>query len=360
MIFIVIISLSILVLIHELGHFLTAKFFGVKVEEFGFGFPPRIFGKKIGETVYSLNLLPFGGFVKIFGEDGEIRSKNSTNTHSDKIRELGLSGNFSAQPIWKRSVIVLAGIFMNVILGWLILSGVFMVGSPEHLMLNDVIKNSPAEIAGLKLGDIVLEAKSGNIVFKDPIKSEDFVPFVKSNVGGIFEVKILRDKQFLDFKILGRENPPPGEGALGVSLVDIGFPKENFFLGLWSGLNKTLMMLKLMLFSFFQLFSQIFIHPEIVGSITGPVGIYSIATQAGSLGIIYFLELIALISLNLAVLNFLPFPALDGGRFLFFLIEKIKGTPLSSRFQMIANTVGFVFLVGLMLIVTVQDVLKLM
>jgi len=355
MIFIVIISLSVLVLIHELGHFLSAKFFGVKVEEFGFGFPPRVFGKKIGETVYSLNLLPFGGFVKIFGEDGSERKKSTTTMTMTTIAK----DSFSFQPIWKRSVIVLAGIFMNIILGWLILSGVFTIGSPEHLMLNDVVKNSPAEIAGIKLGDIVLEVKNDDSVLKDPVKSEQFVSLVKNNPSSVFELKILRDKQTLDFKVLGRENPPAGEGALGVSLTDIGFPRENLFLSLWDGLKRTLQMLKLMLFSFVQLFTQIFINPEIVGSITGPVGIYSVATQAGSLGFIYFFELIALISLNLAVLNFLPFPALDGGRFLFFLIEKIKGTPLSLKFQTIANTAGFVFLVGLMLIVTVQDVIKL-
>src|SRR3989344_6074893 len=204
MIFIVIISLSVLVLIHELGHFLSAKFFGVKVEEFGFGFPPRVFGKKIGETVYSLNLLPFGGFVKIFGEDGSERKKSTTTMTMTTIAK----DSSSFQPIWKRSVIVLAGIFMNIILGWLILSGVFTIGSPEHLMLNDVVKNSPAEIAGIKLGDIVLEVKNDDSVLKDPVKSEQFVSLVKNNPSSVFELKILRDKQTLDFKVLGRENPP--------------------------------------------------------------------------------------------------------------------------------------------------------
>lgn len=352
MILIVIISLSILVLIHELGHFLTAKFFGVKVEEFGFGFPPRLFGKKIGETVYSFNLLPFGGFVKIFGEDGEIKPESANLS-------LSANNNFSAQPIWKRSLIVLAGIFMNIILGWLLFSSILMVGSPEHLLINSVAKNSPAETQGVKVGDIISEAQYGEIILKDPIKSDEFVSLIKNNADGVFYLKILRGKNLINVSVTGRENPPVGEGSLGVSLTEIGFPKENLIVSLWEGMKKTALMLYLMFASFVQLFSQIFIHPAIVETITGPVGIYSLATEASSLGFVYLFELIALISLNLAVLNFLPFPALDGGRFLFFLIEKIKGSPLSLKFQNIANTAGFIFLVSLMLIVTVQDVLKL-
>jgi regulator of sigma E protease len=343
-IFLVIVSLSVLIFVHELGHFATAKFFKVKVEEFGFGFPPRIWGKKKGETIYSINLLPFGGFVRIFGEDA--------------VESLGLR-SFNGQTFWKRSAIVLAGVFMNIVLGWLVLSIVFMFGSPQHLMLSDVQADSPAAKAEMKGGDIVLEAGYLGQVLKDPIESQAFVDLSKSAEGQPIALKVQRGGDIKDIGVTGRVNPPAGQGSLGIGLVEVGFPAESFFSALATGFTVTISTIGMIAFSFFNFFSKLFVTPQILDTVSGPVGIFVIANQAGSLGIIYLLQLMAIISLNLAVLNLIPFPALDGGRFLFFLIEKLKGSPVSLKFQRVVNTAGFAFLIIIMVLVTIQDVGKI-
>jgi len=346
-ILIVIVSLSILILVHELGHFLLAKFFGVKVEEFGLGFPPRLWGKKIGETVYSLNLLLFGGFVKIFGEEGESETPS-------------LSGRrFTDQPIWRRGVIVLAGIFMNLVLGWLVLSVVFMLGSPSHLMVADVAPDSPASGAGLSRGDFILGISRAGKILSDPLKASDFIEFMKDVKGEQVLLKVQHQGAVKEVEVAGRQNPPAGQGPLGVSLIEAGFPAEPFFKSIGTAFTTTIKTTGLIVVAFVNLFGKIFVSPEVLETVSGPVGIFALASQAGSMGLVYLLQLMALISLNLAVLNFIPFPALDGGRFLFLILEKIKGSPISPKFQRVVNTVGFAFLIVLMVIVTVRDISRL-
>ncbi len=341
----VIVGLSLLILVHEFGHFLAAKLSGVKVEEFGLGFPPRLFGKKIGETVYSVNLLPFGGYVKIFGEDGSEETKRD-----DK--------SFSNQPISRRSAIILAGVLMNVILGWFILSLVFTIGAPEHLMVAEVASGSPAAEAKLKSGDVILEARAGEVL-GDPVKSAAFVDLVESAPGEI-SLKLKRGKDVYDTTLAPRKNPPAGQGPIGVSLVEIGFPAEPFFESFYRGLTATFQTLGLVAVGLWTFFSRLFVSPEVLETVAGPVGIFALSAQAGYLGLVYLFQLLAFISLNLAVLNLIPFPALDGGRFLLLIIEKIKGKPISRRFQIVVNAAGFVFLITLMLIVTWRDVGRLL
>jgi len=344
-ILIVVISLSILILAHEFGHFLAAKAFGVRVDEFGLGFPPRMLGKKIGETTYSANLLPFGGFVKIYGEDGEDEKKDR---------------NFVSQPFLKKSAIILAGVFMNIVLGWLVLSIIFMIGAPEHLMISAVQSGSPADTAGLKESDVILSARFAEKVLSDPIKSDDFISLVKSAEGKVMEIKIKRGEETFDFSLKGRLNPPLGQGSLGLNLSEIGFKRESIFKSFGKGLETSWLTLKLVVVGFIDFFSKIFVSPKVMQTITGPVGIFKIAAESGTLGIIYVFELMAFISLNLAVLNLFPFPALDGGRFLFLVIEKIKGSPLPKRFQLIVNAVGFAALIFLMIAVTIQDITRIL
>ncbi len=349
----VIVGLSVLILVHEFGHFLAAKIFGIKVEEFGLGFPPRLFGKKIGETVYSVNLLPFGGFVKIFGEDGPDP-------------EGGLSGrapaggprSFAREPVWRRAVVVLAGVFMNVVLGWLVLSFVFGLGAPAHLMIAEVAPASPAAAADLRSGDVVLEARAGEVILRDPVQSAALAEFVKVAAGEV-DLKIKRGRGVFDVKLTPREEPPAGEGPLGVSLVDIGFPAESFGRSFVRGFTATVETLKLVAVGFWNFITRLFVSPEVLETVAGPVGIFALSAQAGYLGLVYLFQLLAFISLNLAVLNLIPFPALDGGRFLMLIFEKIKGKPIPRRLQMAVNAVGFIFLIVLMLIVTWQDVSRL-
>ena len=344
-IFLVIISLSILILVHELGHFLTAKFFGVEVEEFGLGFPPRLFSKRFGKTTYSINFLPFGGFVKISGEDGS--------------EKLPTERSFVSQPVWRRSAIILSGVFMNVFLGWLILSIVFFVGAPEHLLIADVAPDSPAFSANLKGGDVILEAEHKGQRLSDPIKSKDLINLVNQSPGGLFFLKVIRDKEVIEISISGREIPPEGQGSLGVSLIDVGFTPEPFFRSFAKGFINTFTMLGLIAVGFFDFFVKVFVSPDVIKTIAGPVGIFTLSTQAGSLGLVYLFQLMAFISLNLVILNLIPFPALDGGRFLFLIIEKIKGSPISRRIQLVLNAAGFIALIILMVLVTIGDVSKL-
>lgn len=356
-ILIVFISLSILILVHELGHFLTAKFFGVRVDEFGIGFPPKIIGKKIGGTIYSVNLLPFGGFVKIFGEDGNEKNNNNNNDNNATISNRNV--NFNDISVWKRSLVLLAGVIMNVILGWVVLSIVFMVGASQHLAISGVQPDSPAALANLKDGDIILFAEHGNLKLNDPVGVNDFIALVKSVGSDKMNLQIQRGQEKLDISLNGRINPPEGQGSLGVSLTEIGFPKESFFKSLIKGAENTYITFKLVLFGFINFLSKVFVAPKVLETVTGPVGIFTLAAQAGSLGWVYLLQLMALISINLAVLNLIPFPALDGGRFLFLLIEKIKGSPISKRVQIIVNASGFALLILLMVLVTIQDVGRL-
>lgn len=339
----VVIFLSALILVHELGHFLAAKLFSVKVEEFGFGFPPKIIGKKIGETVYSLNLLPFGGFVKITGENGE--ETNSQNKH-----------NFSNQLAWKKSVIILSGIIMNIALAWFMIFTTLSIGIQKHLVITDISANSPAATSELKPGDIILEVKGSSAQLTDPINSKNFINFTKKSSGEKINLIVKRGNNISPKTLLVRENPPSGEGPIGVAIFDAGkdsvpFPQsvsettkivgENLFM-----VGKSLL----------NLIINIFINPSITKNVTGPIGIFNMATETGKMGVIYLAELMSLISLNLAVLNLMPFPALDGGRLLFIIIEKIKGKKISFKTQAITNTIGFIILLALMALVTFRDI----
>jgi regulator of sigma E protease len=342
----VIIGLSLLILVHELGHFFVAKMFGIRVDEFGFGYPPRLFSKKYGETEYSINALPFGGFVKIYGED-----ETKVNASSSDFKR-----SFAYQSWLKRSAVLLAGVFMNIVLAFVLLSLVFMVGAPKYMGVASVADGSPAEEAGLEGGDIILEASVGEDLLSSPISTDKFIEFVNNHKGENINLTIQRDNETFKEELLARKNPPAGEGSIGIALVDMGIEKQGFFGAIWQGMKTTGQLLKGIAIGFYNIITGIFTNPDIVENIAGPVGIFVITKQAGSIGLIYLVQLIAIISLNLVIINLLPFPALDGGRFLFILIEKIKGSPVSNKFQMAANAFGFILLILLMIIVTIKDI----
>ena len=337
----VIIALSLLILIHELGHFLSARMFKVRVEEFGIGFPPKLFSRKKGETEYSVNALPFGGFVRIFGENAE--------EGDDSPR------SFSIQPAWKRAIILSAGVIANVVLGWMIFVVVFSLGVPFHPVISGVSENSPADVQGIEAGDIILEASSASLA-KEDMRVDDFIQFVGLNKGEEISLTVQRSGDVLSFDLVPRMNPPEGEGSLGIELTEIGAEAVPFPESLIVGAKETWRILDVVVGSFVFLLTNVFTNPEIVKGIAGPVGIVSVANQASQLNVMYFLQLMAIISLNLVILNLIPFPALDGGRLLMLLIEKIKGSPVSARVQMGINGVGFFILILLMVVVTIQDI----
>lgn len=350
-----IIILGVLVFVHELGHFLTAKKLGIKVEEFGFGFPPRLFGVKKGETVYSLNWIPLGGFVKIFGEDGEDKK----SAHS-----------FAAKPVWQRAVVLLAGVTMNVVLAAALLSWGYMIGLPwsvddsqavnnARVQITQVAVASPAEQAGLKVGDVILGAVAAGGRLDQAAKVGDVQNFIDQNKGQEVLLLIKRGSAEWQVKIVPRVETPPSEGAMGVGLArvsEISFP---WYRAIWEGAKETFGLIWLIIYSLGSLIWQFFSSGRTPGDVLGPVGIFSITGQAAQMGFIYLLQLTALLSVNLAIVNVLPFPALDGGRVLFLIIEKIKGSPVSQAVEKAVHTAGFAFLILLMIVITLKDIARL-
>lgn len=348
-IILVVIGLSVLILGHEAGHFFAAKAFGLKVDEFGIGFPPRMaaWRPKGGETEYSINWLPFGGFVRISGERGEFEGISpegerpaAVATEEDKKRL------FFSQPAWKKSVILLAGVFMNFVLGWLLIAVVFMVGVPQTVVISQVEAGSPAAAAGLQAGDIV----------KGYTDSQSFIDYIDANKGRPVTFTVIRNDKDITVTATPRTNVPPDQGALGVALEQGGAARENFASALWDGLQDAAIVTWLTLQAFFELLKQLFTHASIPSDIVGPVGIVSIAEETGQIGLAYLLQFLGVISINLMIVNCIPFPALDGGRFLMTLIEKVKGSAIPYKVEAWVNGIGFALLLALMIAITVRDI----
>jgi regulator of sigma E protease len=362
----VIIGLSALILLHEAGHFFCSKIFGLKVEEFGIGFPPRIFAWRSiknkgtphetrGETEYSVNWLPFGGFVKIAGENGEFSleeelannaSEKSEGTGTAQVDEKRL---FYHQPAWKKSIILLAGVFMNFIIGWLLISFALTVSAPKALIISDIEPSSPAAAAGFAQGDVI----------KNFSNSDDFIAFVNAHRGQTITVDILRESKELNINVVPRVITGTNEGAIGVYLEDAGHAGENVFAALWDGLKSAGTIAWLTIVAFGRLVQQLFLHGSLLTGVVGPVGIFGVAEETGKIGATYFIQFLGIISVNLAVVNLIPFPAVDGGRFLMTVIEKIKGSPVPEKVEGWVNGLGFAFLLILMVLLTIRDVVHL-
>ncbi len=341
------IVLSVLVLIHELGHFTAAKLFGVKVLEFGFGFPPRIFGIKKGETIYSINALPIGGFVRLFGEEGE-----------DVTAKSELNRAFFKKPPFQKLIIILAGVIMNFTLAVLIISyiftqGVYVPGSKVYVA--SVLKNSPAQNVGILKEDRIVEI--GNVKINS---SSDLISSTKKFAGQSVQIKIERgeQKKEMKFNVVPRKNPPKGEGALGVSVTDLEFKKYSVFQAPFYGTIESMKLSYLTLRGVIDIFVRLIRFSEVPKEVAGPVGIARLVGQAVDYGFMAVLQLMGLLSLNLAVINVLPFPALDGGRLVFVLIEMVTGKRVNPKFESMVNTIGFAILIGLIVLITRNDILR--
>ncbi len=331
-----IIFLALILLAHELGHFLLAKLSKVEVEEFGFGFPPRIVAKKFGETTYSLNWLPLGGFNKIKEE------------------------SFDRQPAGRRMLILIGGILANVILGWLFFSVVFMIGSKSLVMISDLSPNSPAALAGLQKNDEVISVAFQKEILNTPFSSQQFIDFVGAHKGETITLKISGASKTMDFQITSPKNPPACEGSLGVVIVDAGLPAKSFGQSFVEAFKITGQVIWLTFVSIYHLITQAFSKPEVLSALTGPVGAIALAGQVGKIGFSYLLQIMAFLSLGFAAFNILPFPGLDGGHLLFILIEKLKGSPVSARIRSYANAFGLSLLLLLMVFVTIKDIKSLL
>lgn len=362
-----ILILGLLIFVHEFGHFISAKKLGMKVEEFGFGFPPRIFGIKKGETLYSINLIPLGGFVRIYGEQREKDEKNKKKRGRPKKDKRA----FYAKPAWKRAIVLSMGVIMNLVLAGILLSFVHGLGVPTiiekgmeekadniQLQVLAIAMDSPAKETGLKIGDTISKIKIQDKEFQVK-ESEDVQEVVARYTGEQITLIIKRGDEIVEKEITPRISPPEGEGPMGIALAKVGLVKYPWYSSIWQGFKTAGQLTITFVSLFYQLFKNLLLTGHLIGEIAGPVGIASLTHQMTKLGLVYVLQFTALFSINLAILNILPFPALDGGRLLFLAIEKIKGSPIKAKTEQLVNGLGFAILIALMILITFKDIVKL-
>lgn len=358
--FVFFIILSILVFIHELGHFVVARWVGVTVEEFGFGLPPRIVGKKFGKTVYSLNWLPIGGFVKLAGEDDEDHKSQISMTKSQK-KHL-----FWARSKKERAAILLAGVAMNFILAvgittYLLTQGVHEPSGRVHV--EKVLPQSPAQLAGLLQGDIIREVfKYPNVKLVVPPKVTSpkiLIDYVKIHAGEEIGLTILRNGTHLTVHLVPRKDYPKGQGPMGVAISDLEMKSYGWDQAPWMAFRINLERARDMLASLGSLVFRLVTLQPFRADVAGPIGIAQVTGEAVKYGVKAVLEFMSILSLNLAVLNVLPIPALDGGRLLFVFIEKIIGRRVRPAFERSTHQIGMIVLFALILLVSINDILRL-
>lgn len=379
--------LSILVFIHEAGHFVAAKRSGIKVEEFGFGLPPRAWGIKRGETIYSINWLPFGGFVKLYGEDEAGAGKVTIKASKKNAEKADTSRAFFAQPLQNRIIVVVAGVFMNLVLAivlyYIILANsgftariplVFdhqFVGANQSvqsaLFVGSVAKASPAEQAGITTEDRIIAYDALPITDVDVFKQ-----YIDGKRGKAINLTLLnKQDQERVVNVAPRITIPPGEGPIGIGFAGDVFktailtyetPVQQAFSGVIQTYNIGTYSFEVFGKIVAQSFEKRNIAPVSEG-VAGPIGIGRIVNDilgiGGQRAFFALLEFMALLSLNLAVVNILPFPALDGGRLLFLVIEGLTRKRVNPKVEQYANTVGMAFLLGLILLITYNDLLKI-
>lgn len=349
-IIIFILILGVVIFVHELGHFVLAKRAGAKVEEFGFGFPPRLFSIKKGETIYSINLIPLGGFVKIFGEAGEEENNPKS---------------FANKSLWTKAKIISAGVIMNFLLAIILLIIGNSIGIPtvvdggaDHvrdlkIQIISVSKGSPAEEADLRIGDEIL-----NVDGKEVEEIKEVQDYIKAKAGSETMLVIKRGDTELKKKVIPRLSPPEGEGVLGVGLVKTGIISYPFYKSIWKGIESAFYITFAIVVAFFNLIKNLIIYRTVTAELSGPVGIAVMTGQVAEMGLVYLLQFTAILNINLAIINILPFPALDGGRLLFLAIARLKGKPVSKKIENIIHTIGFALLILLMLWVTFKDIVR--
>ncbi len=362
-----VIALLVLVVIHELGHFFTAKLFGVKVEEFGIGYPPR--ARKLFTwkgTLFTLNWLPLGGYVKIFGEESPSADDAVAVAEYSKA-------SFSHKPFWQRGTIIVAGVLANVLLAILLYAASFstgFLGSPEdfprahvlgqqQVIVASVLDASPAKEAGIQPGDAVVGLGSGTDT-DTPVTARELTDFIHSHGTEPLRVTVLRGTTLKTLAATPRAGLSSGKPGIGIDIAEAAHMRLPFFQALKYGASYTFQEFGEILRTLKQLVAGLFGRgSSIASSLSGPVGIAQIAGNALTLGIGSFLSFMALISVNLAVLNLLPFPALDGGRFILECFATKGHSRIPQKAVNAVNTVGFLILIALMLFVTYHDILRL-
>lgn len=361
-----IVILLVLILVHEFGHFIVAKKSGIRVDEFGIGFPPKALtlGKK-GETEYTLNWLPFGGFVRIFGE-----SPNKESLYGpDKDRSM------IAKPKIVQAAVLVAGVVMNVLLAWVLFSAMFMIGTDfaitreevsdaknVQLVISSVLEDSPAADVGIEPGDVITAMYVGDERV-DPLYPQEATDFISEYSDAQIQLDVLRGEDSTTYTIspeAGLIEDNPTRRILGVSMGLAGFVQHlNPITALVEGGKFTLVMVQQVWFGLVDFFSGLFTFSANFEEVAGPIGIVGVVDQAAALGLSTLLFLTAVISINLAIINILPIPALDGGRLLFLVIEAIKGSPIRPEVANRFHATFFMLLILLILVISYFDIARL-
>ncbi len=353
-----IVILGILVFIHEFGHYITARIIGVAVEEFGFGLPPRAWGKKIGETIYSINWLPIGGFVRLAGED-ELPDSRSSKLNAQNSKRF-----FWARSKKERAAILLAGVTMNFLLAvgittYLLTQGVFEPSGRVHV--ESVVRGSPAEKAGLRKDDIIRSVRdSGTSASPTRLTSpSQLIAFVKDHGGRMVTLEILRDGTELTVNLVPRTEFPKGEGPMGVAISDLELKRYPIGAAPGKALMINLSRAKDMGAGIVKTIGELVSGKSPTADVAGPIGIAQVTGQAVKFGWKAVLEFMSILSLNLAVLNILPIPALDGGRLLFVVAEKVLGRKIRPAFEKQTHQLGMIILLILVVLISINDILRL-
>lgn len=344
--------LGIMVFVHELGHFLVAKKSGVKVEEFAFGFRPRLWSKKIGETTYAINLIPLGGYVKMFGEaDGQTGPRS-----------------FRSQKPSSRLAILVAGATMNLLMAWIIFTVLFITGfqpfapnASRNPFISErpvatiakIIHGSPAELSGFSLDDQILavngQALDGGAGFVEKIRSLN---------GQSATVTIKRGENTLDLTVTPRVNPPAGQGAIGVAIGQTGEVKSLWYKAPVAALYETGRIIGISAVGFVDFVKNFVIKQEVSEDVTGIVGVGALTGVARRMGFEYLAQLVALISIGLGVVNLMPILPLDGGHIAVLAYERVTRRSLTERQFSIFATAGLAFILLMFVVVTLKDFIR--
>ncbi|PIR44776.1 MAG: RIP metalloprotease RseP [Candidatus Vogelbacteria bacterium CG10_big_fil_rev_8_21_14_0_10_51_16] len=360
------IILIVLILVHEFGHFIVAKKSGIRVDEFGIGFPPRIKGWKKGETTYTLNWIPFGGFVKIAGEDV---TDEELSVMSAKERDR----NFALKPAAIKAAVIVAGVAFNFLLAWVLFSVGYMTGLPVPvdesgaeeglrdvaLVITGVQEGAAAEEAGLNPGDKILSLVADDGRGVPDLTTDAVREFIATRPGATLTLTYEREGETASATLSPRESAELERAVIGITMDRIGTLEASPLEAIGRGFIMTARVTGATVSGLYSLVKNALTGEGSFADVSGPVGIVRIVGDAARFGFAYLIGLTAVISVNLAVLNLLPFPALDGGRLLFLLIEKLKGSPIKPAIANTANMIGFYALIILMLVVTYHDVVKL-
>jgi regulator of sigma E protease len=358
-----VIILLVLVIVHEFGHFIVAKLTKMRVDEFAFGFPPRIFAKKYGETTYAINALPLGGYVSIWGENGseEDKKAHGAATHPRA---------FGNRPWWAQLLVLVAGVTMNMLLALVIFIGISygkvtvsaddpVFGSrikESSLMVAEVSKESPAYKAGVVPGSTILKMTNSGAVA--PLTTAtSLVSFIAAHQNTPFYISYKTpDGQEKSTTVAAVYGIVPDKKALGISIEQVGVVTTSFTEALEMGYGKTVNITVMTVGGLVSVVTSLFAGDEVLSSLSGPVGIARIVGQTSEYGTSAILTLIAVLSINLAIFNILPLPALDGGRMVVVIIESIFRRKVPYKYYAWVNVAGFMALMLLLVVVTINDI----